>query len=383
MSVSVSSNAPAGVPNAAELLTLTNVSTYPSSIPILLSPAPCGPDSPFLLVLVPSAAAHAAQRQAVRDTWGGTTPPNPPKTLENAAQMAQNSLETPENAPKTPENAPQMPQAAAPIPQNAPQTPQNAPQTPQNGPETPVSTPSTRTIFVLGLPPRSVPAAALLEESRRHGDVLQGAFPDAYATLNLKTLLLLRWATARCPGARFLLKADDDVFVNVPSLTSHLRAPDLPQRLYLGRVHWWVPPNRDPRSRHHVPGALYPAGRFPPYCSGTAYVLSREAALAVLAAAPHVPFVAPEDVWVGLCARRAGVAPRHSARVAGAMRVPLDGCCYGEVLFSAHGLRPDDMRRVWGMLTGSGGKKRGCGGWGRVFGVLRCRVMAARGGGGW
>ncbi|NXK71452.1 B3GT4 galactosyltransferase, partial [Amazona guildingii] len=70
-----------------------------------------------------------------------------------------------------------------------------------------------------------------------------------------KTLLLLRWAAARCPGARFLLKADDDVFVNVPALARHLRAPALPERLYLGRVHWWVPPNRDPRSAHHVPAA--------------------------------------------------------------------------------------------------------------------------------
>ncbi|NXR05523.1 B3GT5 galactosyltransferase, partial [Sagittarius serpentarius] len=36
-----------------------------------LSPRGCGPTPPFLLVLVPSGPAHAAQRQAVRETWGG------------------------------------------------------------------------------------------------------------------------------------------------------------------------------------------------------------------------------------------------------------------------------------------------------------------------
>ncbi|NXW89576.1 B3GT4 galactosyltransferase, partial [Alopecoenas beccarii] len=96
--------------------------------------------------------------------------------------------------------------------------------------------------------------AALAAERQRHGDLLQGPFGDTYANLTLKTLLLLRWAASRCPGSRFVLKADDDVFVNVPALTRHLRSQP-PRRLYLGRVHWWVRPQRDPRARHHVPPA--------------------------------------------------------------------------------------------------------------------------------
>ncbi|KAF1401152.1 Beta-1,3-galactosyltransferase 4, partial [Spheniscus humboldti] len=97
--------------------------------------------------------------------------------------------------------------------------------------------------------------AALREEALRHGDLLQGAFADTYANLTRKTLLLLRWAAARCPAAPFLLKADDDVFVNLPALTTYLASLRHPRRLYLGRVHWWVRPDRDPRGRHHVPVA--------------------------------------------------------------------------------------------------------------------------------
>ncbi|NWU60078.1 B3GT4 galactosyltransferase, partial [Dromas ardeola] len=96
---------------------------------------------------------------------------------------------------------------------------------------------------------------ALGAEARRFGDLLQGPFPDAYPSLARKTLLLLRWAAARCPAAPFLLKADDDVFVNLPALTSYLAGGRHPRRLYLGRVHWWVRPDRDPRGRHHVPVA--------------------------------------------------------------------------------------------------------------------------------
>ncbi|NWH17117.1 B3GT4 galactosyltransferase, partial [Grus americana] len=94
---------------------------------------------------------------------------------------------------------------------------------------------------------------ALVAEAARHGDLLQGAFADTYANLTRKTLFLLHWATSRCPAVPFLLKADDDVFVNLPALTNYLASLPDSRRLYLGRVHWWVRPNRDPRSRHRVP----------------------------------------------------------------------------------------------------------------------------------
>ncbi|NWZ30238.1 B3GT4 galactosyltransferase, partial [Asarcornis scutulata] len=284
-----------------------------AGIPILVSPPGCGDPAPFLLLLVPSAPAHFAQRQAVRDTWGGSGG----------------------------------------LP--------------------------TRTLFGLGVPVEEGDAvgavgAAVQEEARRHGDVVQGAFADTYANLTRKTLLLLGWAAARCPGARFVLKADDDAFVHVPGLLTLLRGWRTPARLYLGRVHWRVRPERDPRGRHHVPASLYAAAAFPPYCSGSAYVLSAPAVLAVLAVAPRVPPVGPEDVFVGLCARRAGLAPRHSARMAGAARFPLDPCCYGGVLLSAHRLRPPELRRAWELARGGAAA---CSPLQRVLGVLRCKALAA------
>ncbi|NXV58540.1 B3GT4 galactosyltransferase, partial [Molothrus ater] len=216
---------------------------------VLLSPPPCSAPAPFLLVLVPSAAPHLQRRLAVRDTWGGPWPGEPS------------------------------------------------------------GAPPARTVFVLGTPRDPQTQRELLAESRQHGDILQGDFQDSYANLTRKTQLLLRWARACCAAAPFLLKADDDVFVNVPAVATYLATwRDAPARLYLGRVHWRVAPNRDPRSRHHVPRALYPMSRYPPYCSGTAYVLSRQAAGAVLAAGARVPLALPEDVWVGVSAGRAGVA---------------------------------------------------------------------------
>ncbi|XP_066469317.1 LOW QUALITY PROTEIN: beta-1,3-galactosyltransferase 4 [Tiliqua scincoides] len=228
-----------------------------------------------------------------------------------------------------------------------------------------------RTVFVLGLPRRGALQAALRAEAARHGDLLQGRFRDSYANLTLKTLALLGWARSRCAAARFLAKADDDVFLNLPGLLAALPAPA--PRAYLGRVHWRARPDRDPRSRQHVPAALYAPAAFPPYCSGTAYVLSAPAAGAVLAVARRLPGppLPLEDVFVGLCARRAGIAPRHLPGLAGAARCPPDPCCFRRALLSVHGVAPArDMRRVWA------GPAPACAPLPAWLGRLRCRALA-------
>ncbi|XP_054918891.1 beta-1,3-galactosyltransferase 4-like isoform X2 [Dermacentor andersoni] len=64
----------------------------------------------------------------------------------------------------------------------------------------------------------------LINESARHNDVIQADFRDTYRNLTIKTLFLLKWAYVNCSSTRFLLKADDDMFVNVERLISFLKA---------------------------------------------------------------------------------------------------------------------------------------------------------------
>uniref|UniRef100_A0A8V0X6H6 Hexosyltransferase n=1 Tax=Gallus gallus TaxID=9031 RepID=A0A8V0X6H6_CHICK len=226
-------------------------------------------------------------------------------------------------------------------------------------------------------PPHGAPCSPMALRGRR-----AGSFRDSYSTLSQKTLLLLGWALRFCSAASFVLKADDDTFVHTPALVAHLRGPPAPPPIYyMGRVHDGVRPRRDPRGRHHVPEALYPEPSFPPYCSGSAYALSMGAVRLVLDAAPRTPKVTPEDVFVGLCAHRAGIAPRHVERMGGGARFPDDPCCYGGVLLSAHRVGPDGMRRAWGYVGGWGGWEGGregrgpCGVMQWLGGVLRCRAL--------
>ncbi|KAK2492330.1 hypothetical protein MC885_010553 [Smutsia gigantea] len=273
-----------------------------------------------------------------------------------------------------------------------------------------------QTLFLLGEPSR-VPTQRshendLAQESATQGDILQAAFLDSYRNLTLKTLSGLNWADKHCPMARYILKTDDDVFVNVPELVSELvrrggrweqwerrlepqRAAEVRDEewegsptsgsqqvplLYLGRVHWWVYPSRMPGGKHQISEEQWPPtwGPFPPYASGTGYVLSASAVQLILKVASRAPPLPLEDVFVGVSARRGGLTPTHCVRLAGATHYPLDRCCYGKFLLTSHRLDPWKMQEAWKLVGGSDGERTApfCSWLQGVLGILRCRIIA-------
>ena len=41
---------------------------------------------------------------------------------------------------------------------------------------------------------------------------------DTYTNLTLKTVMGLKWGAIFCPQAKYVMKTDDDIFINVPLL---------------------------------------------------------------------------------------------------------------------------------------------------------------------
>jgi len=52
-------------------------------------------------------------------------------------------------------------------------------------------------------------------EFERHKDLVQGNFIDSYRNLTLKAVLGLRWLSQYCRQAPFVIKTDDDTFINI------------------------------------------------------------------------------------------------------------------------------------------------------------------------
>jgi len=146
-----------------------------------------------------------------------------------------------------------------------------------------------RLVFVVARadPTRSPPGIErrVVAEHRRQGDVVQADFIDDYVNLTAKTVAALRWAARACPRVRYVMKSDDDLYVDVSALTRRLGEEcttqmstfgvdsDAADAFIMGQVVDSARPVRDRRSKWYTPTSIYPAEFYPPYTSGTGYVL--------------------------------------------------------------------------------------------------------------
>ena len=56
---------------------------------------------------------------------------------------------------------------------------------------------------------------SLEEESQEYGDLVQGDFLDNYYNLSYKAIMGNLWVAQFCSQAEFLVKTDDDMFVDM------------------------------------------------------------------------------------------------------------------------------------------------------------------------
>lgn len=231
-----------------------------------------------------------------------------------------------------------------------------------------------RVLFFLGSTETSAAQEALVIESDRYKDVVQIHAMDVQSNRGPTemTVLALRWVIAFCPVARFVVLTKDSVFLNLPALGGYLLSLHRhPEDLYLGRVIQKDPPNRDPHSTGFLPPSIYPEKYLPEYCEGTAYVLSQDVVRKVYVASSAVRVPLPADVYVGLCAQRAGVAPTHSARFSGEKHVRYNACCYS-YLFSSAGIGNKVMKAVWADLRQ---QSEGCSLLKTYYGLVTCKAL--------
>ena len=164
-----------------------------------------------------------------------------------------------------------------------------------------------RLAFVLGLHRDPGLNDLIAEEHARYDDVVQGDFADSYQNMTLKSLLGLKIVDERCPAVRYLLKTDDDMIVNLPYLLGLLNHthPNL-SRSIMG------PLNIGSRVYRHGKWKLskseFPFDIFPPYESGSAYVITGDLIHELFVTAEYVPHINIDDVYVtGILGRILGV----------------------------------------------------------------------------
>ncbi|XP_055859846.1 beta-1,3-galactosyltransferase 1-like isoform X2 [Biomphalaria glabrata] len=154
------------------------------------------------------------------------------------------------------------------------------------------------------------------EESKLFGDILQESYIDHYNNLSLKSVSILKWVASYCSESRYVLKADDDMYVNIPLLAKTLPKLSLssPQSAFVvGSVQYGARPIRSRSSKWYTPHSVFKGSVYPNYASGTAYAMTTEAAQILYEASLRVPLFWLEDIYItGLCTAKSNVLVMNS-----------------------------------------------------------------------
>ncbi|XP_063001046.1 beta-1,3-galactosyltransferase 9 [Elgaria multicarinata webbii] len=230
---------------------------------------------------------------------------------------------------------------------------------------------STLALFVLGKPSSEAIQQEVIKEMEKHQDLIQGAFLDSPENQTIKTVMAMEWIITFCSQARFILKTDEGMFINLPTLVEYLlNLRTHPEDIYLGRLVHQEMPNRDPQSHSFVSLQKYPEKYYPDYCSATAFVISQDVARKIYVTSKEVPLSLPPGIFVGICAKEAGVAPIHSSRFSGKKHIQYNRCCY-KFIFTSSVARDGQLFQEWEEM--SNGQE--CTLLGTYYGLVSCRVM--------
>lgn len=163
-------------------------------------------------------------------------------------------------------------------------------------------------LFMLGSVENDTTQMKLLEENKVHGDLVQGNFHDAYRNMTYKHVMVFKYAIYYCPQAKYVLKTDDDVFVNMPSVMSFLNnslSRFGSRKLILCTPFIQAIVKRSWRSKWRVSFSEYPYKYYPNYCPGWAIIYSPDVVFELYREAQRSEYFWIDDVHItGILAKR-------------------------------------------------------------------------------
>ncbi|XP_078679395.1 beta-1,3-galactosyltransferase 1-like [Branchiostoma floridae x Branchiostoma belcheri] len=204
-----------------------------------------------------------------------------------------------------------------------------------------------KTLFALGTTDNKPLQQAIERENTMYGDIIQENFQDSYKNLTLKTVMTLKWFLSFCPKAAFLMKTDDDTYVNVWNLVKTLRRLEGKPRLVTGFVIKGAEPRRDVNSKWYLSPQDYPKDTLPWYVAGgTGYVISSDLVPRLYEMSLRTKAVPLEDVYIGMCLENLGITPVQNKQFHCCDKLTYDPCVYKN-LMTSHGITVDEMYTIW------------------------------------
>lgn len=160
---------------------------------------------------------------------------------------------------------------------------------------------NTRLVFLLGETKTNEDQDLIEEENLKYKDIVQGGFLDTYQNMTYKNIMGKLWVSQFCKQAEFVVRADDDTYVDLYSVfflaQKYQQTDDYKDgRFLLGPVKKWNPVQRD--GKWAVTKEEFPDSTYPDYCNGCFYVFNPSTAARLVNRAKTRKFFWIDDVFV-------------------------------------------------------------------------------------
>lgn len=161
-----------------------------------------------------------------------------------------------------------------------------------------------RVLFMLGSSHNEELMKQAQFEFDTYRDIVQQTFIDAYRNLTYKGIMAFNWISRHCNKAPYILKTDDDMLINMFSILNHLYTLtyDYPMEAWRSTIACLVwkrmRVTRDPSSKWFVSQNEYPYEHFEPYCSGSAYFITKDLIRPLFDATEYVSFFWIDDYYI-------------------------------------------------------------------------------------
>ncbi|BFF94611.1 beta-1-3-galactosyltransferase 5-like [Drosophila madeirensis] len=205
--------------------------------------------------------------------------------------------------------------------------------------------------FVLGRTTNATLNESLNQENYMYGDMIRGNFIDSYFNLTLKTLSMLEWADKHCPRVKYILKTDDDMFINVPRLLEFIEGKKDARTIY-GRLARKWKPIRSQISKSFVSQQQYGGAIYPPFTTGPAYLLTGDILHELYVHSLRTYYFHLEDVFItGFVAKRLMIRRVHAGYFRN-RRIPFNPCNIRNSI-SVHMIKENEQYDLWRKLMDS------------------------------
>jgi hypothetical protein len=162
-----------------------------------------------------------------------------------------------------------------------------------------------RVVFMIGESSQKELNDEIMEESKLNGDIVQLDFADTYFNLTTKTIMGFKWVSTYCSNAKYTLKVDDDVVVNINRLLKFVKRISTNQAYQTNHIFGRFFDNGAPVvrvniSKFYLSKEEHPNDFFVPYCEGPSYMLTTDLTRKMYGLSFFTTQFKFEDVYVGV-----------------------------------------------------------------------------------